>query len=118
MSNGGWVIDTDVVSETAKPRPDPDVMAWLAELTVISLSSVTVYELARGVARLARAVAAGNFWKRGSPSSWKERTSSPSRATKHSWARGSKPRPVAKGVPSMGTTSSFSPPRELEGAPW
>jgi predicted nucleic acid-binding protein len=54
MSDGGWIIDTDVLSETAKPRPDPAVMAWLAELTVISLSSITVYELARGVSRLAR----------------------------------------------------------------
>ena len=50
----GWVIDTDVVSETAKQRPDPNVMSWLAGLAVVSLSSVTVYELARGVARLAR----------------------------------------------------------------
>jgi predicted nucleic acid-binding protein len=54
MSEDGFVIDTDVVSETAKPRPDPDVMAWLAECQVISLCSVTVYELARGVGRLAR----------------------------------------------------------------
>jgi len=54
MSNGSFVIDTDVVSETAKPRPDPSVMAWLAELTVISLCSITVYEIARGVGRLAR----------------------------------------------------------------
>jgi predicted nucleic acid-binding protein len=54
MSEAGWVIDTDVVSESAKPRPDPAVMAWFAELTVLSMSSVTVYELARGVGRLAR----------------------------------------------------------------
>ena len=54
MSNSGWVIDTDVVSETAKQIPHPGVLAWLAELAVISLSSVTVYELARGVTRLAR----------------------------------------------------------------
>jgi predicted nucleic acid-binding protein len=54
MNDGAFVIDTDVVSETAKPRPDPDVMAWLAECPVISLCSVTVYEFARGVGRLAR----------------------------------------------------------------
>lgn len=48
-----YVIDTDVVSETAKPRPDVRVMSWLADLTVISLSSITVYELGRGVSRLA-----------------------------------------------------------------
>jgi hypothetical protein len=41
MSGGGWVIDTDVVSETAKPRPDPGVMTWLAKLTVISLNPFT-----------------------------------------------------------------------------
>jgi predicted nucleic acid-binding protein len=51
MSNGGFVIDTDVVSETAKPRPDPSVMAWLGELAVISLCSIEVDELARGVGR-------------------------------------------------------------------
>jgi hypothetical protein len=26
LSEAGWVIDTDVVSESAKPRPDPGVI--------------------------------------------------------------------------------------------
>jgi predicted nucleic acid-binding protein len=47
-----FVVDTDVLSETARPRPDPRVMAWLAGQGAIAISSVTVYELARGVERL------------------------------------------------------------------
>jgi toxin FitB len=50
----GFIIDTDVISETAKPRPHPGVLSWVGQLAEISLSSITVYELARGVARLAR----------------------------------------------------------------
>lgn len=48
-----FIVDTDVLSETARPRPDPRVMAWLASHAVIAISSVTAYELARGIERLA-----------------------------------------------------------------
>lgn len=46
-----YVVDTDVISETARPRPDASVLAWLAREGSIALASVTVYELARGVER-------------------------------------------------------------------
>ena len=49
------VLDTNVVSETLKPKPDTAVLAWLdAQLAeTLHLSSVTVAELLFGVAVLA-----------------------------------------------------------------
>lgn len=52
MSAARFVIDTDVLSETARPSPDARVMAWLASQGAVALSAVTVYEVARGVERL------------------------------------------------------------------
>jgi len=48
------VLDTNVVSETLKPQPDPSVLAWLdSQLAeTLHLSSVTVAELAFCVAVL------------------------------------------------------------------
>lgn len=48
------VLDTNIVSETLKPRPDSSVLAWLdAQLAeTLYLSSVTVAELLFGVAVL------------------------------------------------------------------
>lgn len=48
------VLDTNMVSETLKPRPDSAVLAWLdAQLAeTLYLSSVTVAELLFGVAVL------------------------------------------------------------------
>lgn len=48
------VLDTNVVSETLKPQPDPAVLAWLdAQLAeTLHLSSVAVAELLFGVAVL------------------------------------------------------------------
>lgn len=48
----GFLLDTDVISETAKPRPSAQVLEWMATLDTIVLSAVTVYELSRGVGRL------------------------------------------------------------------
>lgn len=48
------VLDTNVVSEAMKPKPDPAVMAWLndqAEETLF-LSSVTLAELLFGIGAL------------------------------------------------------------------
>jgi len=47
-----YLIDTDIISETAKPRPNEAVSAWLADQQNILLSSVTVFELASGIQRL------------------------------------------------------------------
>ena len=48
------VLDTNVVSEAMKPRPDPTVLAWLNEQAAetLYLSSVTLAELLFGVAAL------------------------------------------------------------------
>ena len=49
-----FLLDTNVVSEWVKPRPDAGVIAWLAETDEDQafLSVVTLAELRRGIARL------------------------------------------------------------------
>jgi predicted nucleic acid-binding protein len=48
------ILDTNVISETQKPDPDPKVMAWLDSLdpTITYLTAITVAELVYGVDRL------------------------------------------------------------------
>ena len=50
-----WLIDTNVVSEMMRPRPEPRVAAFLdaIEAEGIGLSSVTVWEVLDGIGRLA-----------------------------------------------------------------
>jgi predicted nucleic acid-binding protein len=50
-----FLIDTNVVSEWVRPRPNPGVLSWLAEADEdrIFMSVVTLAELRRGIARLA-----------------------------------------------------------------
>ncbi len=45
------VLDTNVVSETMRPRPDPAVMSWLAgqSIQTLFLTTLTVAELVAGV---------------------------------------------------------------------
>ena len=49
-----YLLDTNVVSEWTRPRPDPGVLAWLDAVDEdrVFLSVVTLAELRRGVARL------------------------------------------------------------------
>lgn len=49
-----YLLDTNVVSEWARTRPEPRVVAWLAEVDEdrTFLSVITVAELRRGVERL------------------------------------------------------------------
>ena len=49
-----FLLDTNVVSEWAKPRPDPGVVAWLGEVDEdrVFLSVVTLAELRHGITRL------------------------------------------------------------------
>lgn len=49
-----FVLDTNVVSEWAKPRPNPGVIAWLAEVDEdqVYLSVVTLAEIRYGIERL------------------------------------------------------------------
>ena len=50
-----FLLDTNVVSEWVKPRPDPNVIAWLANADEdrVFLSVVTIAELRMGIERLA-----------------------------------------------------------------
>jgi toxin FitB len=49
-----FLLDTNVVSEWAKPRPNPDVVRWLADVDEdrVFLSVVTLAELRYGVEKL------------------------------------------------------------------
>jgi predicted nucleic acid-binding protein len=49
-----FLLDTNVVSEWVKPRPDPRVVAWLAEVDEdgVFMSVVTFGELRHGIERL------------------------------------------------------------------
>ncbi|MGH3736760.1 MAG: type II toxin-antitoxin system VapC family toxin [Micromonosporaceae bacterium] len=48
------LLDTNVLSETKKPRPHPAVARWLAEtpLSQLHISVMTVGEIARGITQL------------------------------------------------------------------
>jgi toxin FitB len=45
------ILDTNVVSETMRPRPEPTVMAWLAAqpIQTLCLTTLTIAELLAGV---------------------------------------------------------------------
>lgn len=47
-----YLIDTNVISETARKKPDPKVLAWVGKLPSMLLPAVAVYELASGMQRL------------------------------------------------------------------
>ena len=50
-----WLIDTNVVSEMMRPRPEPRVAAFLDSIgdDGLGLASVTVWEVLDGIGRLA-----------------------------------------------------------------
>jgi predicted nucleic acid-binding protein len=49
-----YLLDTNVLSEVRRPRPEPRVLAWLdaADEDRLYLSAITIGEIARGVALL------------------------------------------------------------------
>lgn len=49
-----YLLDTNVISETRKPRPHGAVLAWIGSLQPrqLAISAVTIGELQRGVERL------------------------------------------------------------------
>ena len=50
-----FLVDTNVLSEATKPKPDPAVQAWLMEHeTDVYISALTVGELKHGIERLPR----------------------------------------------------------------
>ena len=46
-----WLLDTNVVSETALPRPNRTVLAWIARQPedLVAISTVTLAELQDGI---------------------------------------------------------------------
>src|SRR3546814_3844406 len=50
-----FLLDTNLVSEWVRPKPDPGVVAWLADADEdrLFLSVVTLAEIRRGIERLA-----------------------------------------------------------------
>ena len=46
-----YLVDTNVLSELLRPRPNPDAVRWLERQAAIIVSVVSVEELAYGVAR-------------------------------------------------------------------
>ncbi len=64
-----YLLDTCVVSELSRPRPDPGVVAWMSEADAafLHLSAITIGELRRGALRLP----AGK--RRASLSDWSEK---------------------------------------------
>ena len=46
-----YLIDTNVLSELPKRRPDPAVIEWFAAQTSLAFSAVTLEELTYGIAR-------------------------------------------------------------------
>lgn len=47
-----YLLDTDVLSETAKVKPNARVVEWIGGLDRMQVSAVSVFELARGIQRL------------------------------------------------------------------
>lgn len=47
-----YLLDTNVISETTRPKPDARVMRWLGQLSALQLPAVGIYELASGIQRL------------------------------------------------------------------
>jgi toxin FitB len=50
----GWLIDTNIVSEWVKPRPDAGIVSWLEEVDEdrVFLSVISLVEIRFGVERL------------------------------------------------------------------
>lgn len=61
-----FLLDTNVISEGGRPRPDPGVMAWLASVDEeqLHLSVISLAELPHGIERLesGRRKAALDLW--------------------------------------------------------
>jgi predicted nucleic acid-binding protein len=49
-----FLLDTDVLSETAKTAPDENVVAWLHAQDSLHLSTISIFEIARGIHALPR----------------------------------------------------------------
>lgn len=45
-----YLVDTNIVSELARPEPDPGVLVWASEISRVAVSVVTAEELYFGLA--------------------------------------------------------------------
>lgn len=54
----GWLLDTNILSELRRPRPEPKVISWISALPLASLhvSIVTFAEIRFGIERLDDAI--------------------------------------------------------------
>lgn len=46
-----FLVDTNIISELAKQRPNPGVLDWAARVSEFDLSAITIEELHYGLAR-------------------------------------------------------------------
>ncbi|HEY0993888.1 MAG TPA: type II toxin-antitoxin system VapC family toxin [Kofleriaceae bacterium] len=44
------LVDTNIIAELARPRPDPGVVAWAGKLSTMTLSAISVEEISFGLA--------------------------------------------------------------------
>lgn len=47
-----FLLDTNVISETARPRPSTRVFEWIRSLPTLPIPVIAVYEIASGIRRL------------------------------------------------------------------
>jgi predicted nucleic acid-binding protein len=47
-----FLLDTNVISETTRPKPASQVTRWIRQLETIALPAITVYEVAVGIGRV------------------------------------------------------------------
>lgn len=45
-----WLVDTNVLSELARPRPNPAVLRWASQVERVSISVITIEEVMFGLA--------------------------------------------------------------------
>ncbi len=59
----GFLLDTNVLSELVKPRPDGKVLRWIEETdeSILFLSVLTLGEIGNGIARLGRGARRGRL---------------------------------------------------------
>lgn len=86
-----YLLDTNVVSEAKRPKPDEQVLRWLGDqpLTATYLSVITLGELEEGIAALGETRRAGALraWLEGLNESFAGRTLEVDRAVATTWGR-------------------------------
>ncbi len=95
-----FLLDTNVISEFRKLRPDPQVMAWFDKVSSaeIFISVLTIGEIRRGIERLRRKepaqAAALEDWLAGLRTTYTDRIVSIDTRIAEDWGRLNVPNPV------------------------